>query len=142
MKSTFPAFLSNLTRFIGRFQGKLGLPSINRKVPSISSLGQETIIRDGDGARIEYREEGIAATDLPIGPEVAAMSDREIIDFHNNRLRNDAKHAVAYQHVAFEVPLGSPQIEYFARCAQWVPRGHVLRCQIQENKCGQLVVKN
>jgi hypothetical protein len=117
MKSTLPAFLSNLTRFIGRFQGSLGLPSLNRKVPSIASLDEVTIIRD------------------------AAMSDREIIDFHNDRLRNDAKHAVAYKNVAFEVPLGSPQIEYFARCAQWVPRGHVLRCQIQENKRGQLVVK-
>ena len=45
------------------------------------------------------------------------------------------------KHVAFEVPLGAAQIEYFARCDQWVPRGGVLRCLIQDDEYGQLIVK-
>jgi hypothetical protein len=34
--------------------------------------------------------------------------------------------------VAVEVPLGSPQIEYDARCDQWVSIGGVLRCLIHD----------
>jgi hypothetical protein len=36
-----------------------------------------------------------------------------------------------YEHVAIEVPLGHPQVEFFERGDQWVPRGHVLRCVVQ-----------
>jgi hypothetical protein len=43
--------------------------------------------------------------------------------------------------VAFELPLGAAQIEYFSRHDQWVPRGGVLRCLIQDDEHGQLIVK-
>jgi hypothetical protein len=56
-------------------------------------------------------------------------------------LRDDARPAAEYKHVAFEVPLGSAQIKYFARCDQWVPRSGVLRCLILNDAHGQLVVK-
>jgi len=48
--------------------------------------------------------------------------------------------ATEYKHVAFEVPLGSAQIEYFVRGDQWVPRGGVLRCLIRDDEHGQLVI--
>jgi cytochrome c-type biogenesis protein CcsB len=73
---------------------------------------------------------GISVTDLEIGPEIVQMSDSDIVGVHNERLRNDVKQATQYKHVVFEVPLGSAQIEYFARCDQWVPRSCVLRCLI------------
>ena len=114
---------------------------MNRKKRYIASLDEVTITRDGDCARIKYKEEGIAVTQLQIGPEIAEMSDQEIIELHNECLRDDPKLASEYKHVAFEVPLGSAQIEYFARCDQWVPRGGVLRCLIQDDEHGQLVVK-
>ena len=56
-------------------------------------------------------------------------------------MRDDARPAAEYKHVAFEVPLGSAQIKYFARCDQWVPRSGVLRCLILNDAHGQLVVK-
>jgi hypothetical protein len=68
------------------------------------------------------------------------MSDTEILELHNGCLRAQAERAVEYKHVAVEVPLGSPQIEYDARCDQWVPRGGVLRCLIHDEGL-QLVVE-
>ncbi len=43
--------------------------------------------------------------------------------------------------MAVEVPLGSAQIEYFARCDQWVPRGSVVRCLIRDDLQGQLLIR-
>jgi hypothetical protein len=117
------------------------LPSAKPKVPYIAALDEVTVTRDGDCARIEYREAGIAVTNLEIGPEITGMSDSDIVEVHNEGLRDHAKQAAEGKHVAFEVPLGSAQIEYFARCDQWVPRSCVLRCLIQVAEHGELIVK-
>jgi hypothetical protein len=69
------------------------------------------------------------------------MSDSDIVEVHNESLRNEAKQAAEYEHVVFEVPLGSAQIEYFARCDQWVPRSCVLRCLIQLAEQGEIIVE-
>jgi hypothetical protein len=113
--------------------------SMKRKERYIARLDEVTIIREGAYAFIEYKEEGIPRTGLQIGPEIAGMSDGEIVELHNERLRAQAKGAAEYKHVAVEVPLGSAQIEYVARCDQWVPRGSVLRCLIRDEDL-QLVV--
>ena len=107
----------------------------------IARLEEVTITREGDYAVIEYKEEGIPSTHLQIGPEIAGMSDEEIVDLYNECLRAEAKRAAEYKHVAVEVPLDSAQIEYVARCDQWVPRGSVLRCLIEDSEHHQLVVK-
>jgi hypothetical protein len=39
------------------------------------------------------------------------------------------------------MPLGAAQIEYFARCEQWVPRGTVLRGLIRDSLQGQLLIR-
>ena len=114
---------------------------MNHKVRYIVSPNEVTIARIGDYARIEYKEEGIAVTHLQIGPEIADMSDGEILKAYNECLRNEAKLAAERKHVAIEVPLGSAQIEYFAQCDQWVPRGGVLRCVIEDDEHGQVIVK-
>src|ERR1700694_307732 len=128
MKSPFLTLISGLRRLTSWFQGFLVPRSMNHKVRYIASLDEVTVTRDGDCARIEYKEAGIAVTNLEIGPEIAQMSDSDIVEVHNESLRNDAKQAAEYKHVVFEVSLGSAQIEYFARCDQWVPRSCVLRC--------------
>jgi hypothetical protein len=69
------------------------------------------------------------------------MSDREILELHDECLRAQAKRAAEYKHVAVEVPLGSAQIEYVDRCDQWVPRGGVLRRLIHDDEEHQLVVE-
>ena len=112
---------------------------MKRKERYIARLDEVKIIREGDYAFIEYKEEGFPTTGLQIGPQIAGMSDEEIVELHNETLRAQAKRAAEYKHVAVEVPLGSAQIEYHARSDQWVPRGSVLRCLIRDNDL-QLVV--
>jgi hypothetical protein len=110
------------------------------KVRYIVDLDEVNVTRDGECARIEYKEAGIAVTNLEIGPEIVEMSDRDIVQVHNQGLRNGAKRATQYKYVVYEVPLGSAQIEYFARCDQWVPKSSVLRCQIQVAEHGETIV--
>jgi hypothetical protein len=50
----------------------------------IATLDEVTVTRDGDCARIEYKEGGIAVTNFEIGPEIAQMSDSDIVEAHNN----------------------------------------------------------
>jgi len=112
---------------------------MKRKDRYIARLDEVKITREGDYAFIEYKEEGVPATRLQIGPEIAGMSDEEIVELHNERLRAQAKRAAEYKHVAVEVPLGCAQIEYCAGSDQWVLRGSVLRCSIRDEDF-QLVV--
>ena len=113
---------------------------MRRKERYIASLDEVIITREGEDAVIQYRETGIATTHLEIGPELAEMSDEAILELFNDTLRAQAQLAAEYKHVAVEVPLGSPQIKYAARSQQWCPRGGVLRCLVEDDENGQLVV--
>ncbi len=113
---------------------------MKRKEQYIARLDEVIITREGDSAVIQYKEEGIMTTHLKMGPEIAGMSDAEILELFNDTLRAQAQLAAEYKHVAVEVPLGSPQIRYFAGGYQWCPRGGVLRCLVEDDQNGQLVV--
>jgi len=113
---------------------------MKRKERYIVRLDEVILTLEGDFSHIQYREPGVASTRLEIGPEISGMSDEEIVELYNDTLRAQAQFAAEYKHVAVEVPLGSPQIEYFARGDQWVARGGVLRCLIEDDEDGQLVV--
>lgn len=69
---------------------------------------------------------------MKIGPELAHMSDQEILDCHNSAIRAMQHSVATYKHRAVEVPAGRPQLEYSEQCDQWVPRGDVLRCVIHD----------
>jgi hypothetical protein len=107
----------------------------------IARVDEVRITREGDYAFIEYKEESVRSTRLQIGPEITGMSDAEIVELYNEGLRAQAKRAAEYKHVALEVPLGSAQIEYDAQCDQWVPRGGVLRCLIDDDEHHQAVIE-
>ena len=64
------------------------------------------------------------------------MTDQEIIDLYNDTLKAQAELA-SVKYVAIEPPLGSAQIEYNKQCTQWSPRGHVLRCLIDDTAEGE-----
>jgi hypothetical protein len=113
---------------------------MKRKERYIVRLDEVRITREGDSAIIEYKEPDVTTTHLKIGPEIAGMSDEAILELFNDTLRAQAQLAAEYKHVAVEVPLGSPQIRYAARSEQWVPRGGVLRCLIEDDENRQLVV--
>ena len=111
-----------------------------RKERYIVRAAEVSLTREGDSAVIQYKEAGIPTTHLTIGPEIAGMSDAAILELFNDTLRAQAQLAAEHKHVAVEVPLGSPQIKYFARGYQWCPRGGVMRCLVEDDENGQLVV--
>ena len=61
--------VSGLRRLISRYQVHVVPRRMNRKVRYIASADEVTITRDGNFARIEYKEEGIPETRLQIDPE-------------------------------------------------------------------------
>ena len=99
--------------------------------PIIYSLAEVTITRDKTSAHIQYKDPQFGETTLTIGAEVTQMTDQEIADLYNETLKAHGKLA-SVKYVAIETPLGSAQIEYGEHCDQWTPRGHVLRCLIDD----------
>lgn len=98
----------------------------------IATLDQVKISREGICASIEYHDPQVGATSLQIGPEVQSMTDAQILDCHNECLRAQQKMMDEYVHIAVEVPPGQSQIKYFELGHQWVPRGDVVRCVIDD----------
>lgn len=110
-------------------------PYYRPKRPFVASLDQVRILRhpDGETAIIAYAEDGVQTTNLRIGPELAGLTDQEVLDVHNDVIDAQAALRSEYEHVAVEVPIGKPQIRYYERGDQWVPRGGVLRVLISDN---------
>lgn len=109
---------------------------MRKRRPAVASLDEVAITREGDDAVIEYKDPGVATTYFRLGPSLRRMSDQEILDQFNAVLAADAEAAAGYEHVAIEIPDGRPQIRYFAPGDQWVPRGGVLRCLIDDGGPG------
>jgi hypothetical protein len=105
---------------------------MRKKKPHVATPEEVTITRSGEDAIIEYRDPKVATTHLSIGPEVQQMSDQEILEILNKTITAMERMAAEYEHIAIEIPPGQPQIEYSKESMQWVPRGHVLRCIIDD----------
>jgi hypothetical protein len=43
--------------------------------------------------------------------------------------------------VATEAPAGRPQLRYFPESGQWVPRGGVVRCLVEDDEEGQAIIR-
>jgi len=56
------------------------------KKPTRAIIDQVRITREGNDAIIDYADAGIAGTRLTIGPDIATMTDRDIIDVFNGIL--------------------------------------------------------
>ncbi len=106
------------------------------KRPFVASPDQVRISREGDTAFIDFADPDVGGVHLKIGPEIESMTDEEILELHNDVIRSQQALADQYEHVAVEVPVGSPQIRHFERGDQWVPRGGVLRCVISDGGPG------
>jgi hypothetical protein len=104
--------------------------------PLVYSLDEVTITRDATTAHIQYKDAAYGGTFLTIGPEIADLTDQQIIDRYNDTLRSQAELARSSKYVAIEPPLGSPQIQYHADSDQWTPLGDVLRCYIEDGAEG------
>lgn len=102
------------------------------KKPRTARLDEVRISREGEYASIEFREPGISGVNLHLGPKVQTMTDRQILLVFNRSVRAMEEMSKNYVHRPVEIPAGKPQIRYFADGDQWVPRGDVLRCVIDD----------
>ena len=102
------------------------------KRPHVATLREIRITRENDAALIEFLEPGLASTHLKLGRLAAQMSDQGILDAFNEMLLVQERVAAAYHHIAVEIPEGHLQVRYFRKGDQWVPRGHGLRCAVDD----------
>jgi hypothetical protein len=102
--------------------------------PRIARLDQVKISREGEDAIIEFLDSSVATTHLRIGPQVQDMTDEEILLVFNRTLAAQLRHRDELgEYVAVEIPVGSPQVKYHPETVnEWVPRGNVLRCVIED----------
>ena len=113
---------------------------MRKKTPRVASPDEVRITREKNAALIEFADDTMASTHLTIGPEIVDMSDAEILECYNEGVRAMEYSRATYHHVAVEIPVGKPQIQYSAQCNQWTPRGDVLRCIIEDDASGDPVV--
>ena len=113
---------------------------MRKQRPRMAYPNEVTIRREGGYGVIEFKDGSVSTTNLKIGPEIAEMSDEDILDLYNECMRATSQHIRENPYVAKEVRLGSPQIEYFEPGDQWTPRGNVLRCFIETDEHNQAIV--
>ena len=110
------------------------------KRPRPASPDQVRITREGETAVIEYADPSVGVVNLQVGPSLAAMTDAQVLDLFNEMLEAQAEVAAGVDPTLTEIPPGLPQIEYSERSDQWVPRGHVLRCHIEDDEEGRPII--
>jgi hypothetical protein len=102
------------------------------KRPRIAALDKVIISRKGEYGVIEFRESGISTMNLKLGPKLKKMTDKQILNAFNKTVRTMEEMRRTYVHRPVEIPDGKPQIKYFEAGDQWVARGDVLRCVIED----------
>lgn len=105
-----------------------------RHLRHVASPDEVRITREPDGetALIEYADESIGGTHYKLGPKLRTMTDAQVLQCFNEMIEAMEESRRTYKHVAVEVPIGQPQIEWFELGQQWTPRGGVLRCVIDD----------
>ena len=107
---------------------------MRKKNPIRAMIDQVRITRDGNDAIIEYADPEISDTRLTIGPQIKTMSDRDIVDVFNGVMDAQSTLLPGWNKTVVEVQPGKQQIEFHKDSGQWLPRGDVLRCIIDD--CG------
>jgi len=105
-----------------------------RHLRHVASPDEVRITREPDGetALIEYADDAIGGTHFKIGPTLTGMTDAEVLERFNEMIATMEELRRNYKHVAIEVPIGQPQIEWSDLAHQWCARGDVLRCVIHD----------
>jgi hypothetical protein len=105
-----------------------------RHLRHVASLDEVRITREPDGetALIEYADDAISGTHFKLGPALHTMTDAEVLERFNDMIAAMEEVRQDYKHLAIEVPIGQPQIEWSELADQWCARGDVLRCVIHD----------
>ena len=85
--------------------------------------------RAGADALVRAAAEAVTVTHLRVGQRLRGMRDDDGLALTNAGIEATEKLMRGYKHIAVEVPLGSPQIEWSPWSKHWVPRGDVLRAE-------------
>ena len=113
---------------------------MRKKAPRQASLDEVRITREGGIAVIEHADPNVSVSRVSIGPLLKTMSDAAVLDLFNRMIEAQEKIAAGYDRVAVEIPPGRPQIRFSESSGQWVPRGRILRCQIEDDEGGETTV--
>jgi len=103
-------------------------------------MDEVKITREGEYAVIENADPTVSVTQLKIGSEIQQMSDQDILDLFNDVIASQEQLRAEHENIVTEIPPGRPQITYFENADQWMPRGDVLRCYIEDNEDGEAVI--
>ena len=96
--------------------------------PTHVLIDQVRITRDGDTATIDHADPSLSGAHLTIGPQIAAMTDADIVEMYNDILDSQWTLLQEWDKTVVEEPPGEPQIDYHENSDQWAPRGEILRC--------------
>ena len=87
------------------------------------------ISREGDTAVFTYADEKNMGSGmhLKIGEKIHKMTDSDLLERHNEIAASMLTSRIDYDHVAVEIPVGKPQIEFDKCFNQWSMKGDVIR---------------
>ena len=99
------------------------------KKPTHVLLDQVRITREGNDAIIDHADANLSGARIT---GIAEMTDAEVVEMHNQILDSQWALLEAWDKTVIEEPAGEKQIDYHDDSDQWVPRGDVLRCLIDD----------
>ncbi len=105
---------------------------MRKKKPRLASPDEVKIFRSGEEAIIAFADATTSTSHLRIGPHVHEMSDQAILDIFNDVMAAQDQLLAESENIVIELPPGRPQIKYSDFSGQWVPRGDLLRCHIDD----------
>ena len=114
--------------------------AMRKKAPRRAYLDEVRITREGKTANIEFADPGISTSYVSVGSALEGMTDVDVLDLFNAMLAAQAEVAADFGRTIVGIPPGRPQIEFHEGSSQWVPRGRVLRCHIEDNEDGEAVI--
>jgi len=99
------------------------------KKPTHVLIDQVRITREGSDAIIDHADANLSGARIT---GIATMTDAEIVEMYNQILDAQGALLEAWDKTVVEEPPGEKQIDYHENSDQWVPRGDVLRCIIDD----------
>src|SRR5271167_1587333 len=99
------------------------------KKPTHVLIDQVRITREGNDAIIDHADANLSGARIT---GIATMTDAEIVEMYNGILDAQSALLEARDKTVVEEPPGEKQIDYHENSDQWVPRGDVLRCLIDD----------
>lgn len=100
--------------------------------PQFVSIETVNVERDGAYARITFKDGSAGSINIGIGPELAGMTDEDIIALHNQMVESQIESAQNWRPT--EIEEGRAQIKFDRSFGAWSAEGHVLRCMVDSGE--------